>query len=133
MPLSAAKTNNGSHSKHRGPGLAVPEGESDEIAPRFLLLDPHNLRLLERRHDALQAVQAKIIGQHSVQNKLFEILREDPLLDVSALESSIIYNGFLKHEPLIVARYDGQYFLVLEGNRRLTAVKSIYATFGPNP
>src|SRR5947208_6819485 len=117
---------------HRGPDLEVPEGESDEIAPRFLLLDPHNLRLLERRHDDLQTVAATIIGQKSIQDRLFEAMLEDPIFDVASLERSIIYNGFLKHERLIVARYDGQYFLVLEGNRRLTAVKSIYLKFGPN-
>jgi hypothetical protein len=39
------------------------------------------------------------------------------------LATSIAYNSFLRHERLIVARFDGEHFLVLEGNRRLTAVK----------
>jgi hypothetical protein len=95
-----------------------------------LLLDPHNLRLLERGQDKLQHVPASIIGQKAVQDELFQTLLDDSLFDVPALERSIIYNGFLKHERLIVARYDGQHFLVLEGNRRLTAVKSIYLKFG---
>lgn len=87
--------------------------------------------MLERRHDELQSVSAEIIGQKSIQDQLFQTLLDDSLFDVVSLERSIIYNGFLKHERLIVARFDGQYFLVLEGNRRLTAVKSIYSKFGP--
>ena len=36
--------------------------------------------------------------------------------------------GFLKNDRLIVARYDGTRFLVLEGNRRLSAVRSLLKT-----
>ncbi len=42
------------------------------------------------------------------------------------LIGSIVENGFLPYEPLIV-RQDGQYFIVIEGNRRLAAVQSILA------
>lgn len=42
------------------------------------------------------------------------------------LVGSIIENGFLPYEPLIV-RKDGQHFTVIEGNRRLAAVRSILA------
>jgi hypothetical protein len=40
------------------------------------------------------------------------------------LVGSIVENGFLPYEPLIVREEDGQYF-VIEGNRRLAAVLSI--------
>jgi hypothetical protein len=42
------------------------------------------------------------------------------------LIGSIVENGFLPYEPLIV-RQDGQHFIVIEGNRRLAAVQSILA------
>lgn len=42
------------------------------------------------------------------------------------LVGSIVENGFLPYEPLIV-RQDGQHFIVIEGNRRLAAVQSILA------
>jgi len=42
------------------------------------------------------------------------------------LVGSIVENGFLPYEPLIV-RQDGQHFMVIEGNRRLAAVQSILA------
>ncbi len=44
----------------------------------------------------------------------------------SDLVGSIVENGFLPYEPLIV-RQDGQHFIVIEGNRRLAAVQSILA------
>src|ERR1700675_2153269 len=40
------------------------------------------------------------------------------------LVGSIVENGFLPYEPLIVREDDGEYF-VIEGNRRLAAVLSI--------
>lgn len=43
-------------------------------------------------------------------------------MDVSELVSSIAANGFFRHEPLIVAQERGKY-VVIEGNRRLAAVK----------
>ena len=114
-----------------GPPLHLPEGQSNEIEPRFLLLDPQNLRLLERSDAEIREVSAKLIGQKSVQQKLYETLWKDGLFDVKSLETSIAYNGFLKHERLIVARYDAEQFIVLEGNRRLTAVKHLFEEYGP--
>src|SRR6185295_19393170 len=75
---------------------------------------------------------ARLIGQASIQDKVFSIMRENPLFDVSSLVRSIEYNGFLKHEQLIIAPLDGEKSLVLEGNRRLTAVRTIFAKHGAN-
>lgn len=44
---------------------------------------------------------------------------------IDSLITSIRALGFLRNDLLIVARYDGSRFLVLEGNRRLSAVKLI--------
>jgi hypothetical protein len=113
-----------------GPPLRIPDGKSDDIEPKLLLLDPQNLRLLERAEEGIHNVQAKLIGQKSVQDRLYKAIWNDPLFDVSSLETSIASNGFLKHERLIVARYDGDKFLVLEGNRRLTAVRHLVEELG---
>ena len=51
-------------------------------------------------------------------------------MDIKSLAAFIAYNGFLKHERLIVARYDGGKYLVLEGNRRLTAVRYLIQRHG---
>ena len=113
-----------------GPQLDLPEGDSQTIQPSQLLLDPHNLRLLEQTRDSLATVKAPLIGQPAIQSKLYELICNTPRYDIDGLVNSITNNGFLKHERLIVAKYDGDKFLVLEGNRRLTAVRKIYATYG---
>ncbi len=113
-----------------GPQLRIPDGESKDIEPEFLLLDPENLRLLERVEGELSNVAVKLIGQKSIQDKLYHVISEDNLFDIKSLAASISYNGFLKHERLIVARYDGDKYLVLEGNRRLTAVRYLFEKHG---
>lgn len=49
-----------------GPQLRIPDGESQDIEPEFLLLDPENLRLLERADAELSNLSVKLIGQESV-------------------------------------------------------------------
>lgn len=119
-----AKTGAKQPTKTSGPGLALPDGESVEIAPDDLLLDPGNLRLFEVSA-GIASTQAKLIGQPSIQERIYNTIAETPRFDVSSLVTSILYNGFLKHERLIVARYDHARYLVLEGNRRLTSVRYI--------
>ena len=114
-----------------GPELRIPDGESQDIESRFLLLDPDNLRLLERADVELGKVPAKLIGQQSIQDKLYTILSEDSLFDIKSLAASIAHNGFLKHERLIVSKHDSDKYLVLEGNRRLTAVRYLVKEHGP--
>jgi len=109
-----------------GPQLGIPDGKSEDIEPENLLLDPDNLRLLERSEPSLTDIQVKLIGQKSIQDKLYNIINDYKLFNIDALAASIANNGFLKHERLIVAKYDGQKFLVLEGNRRLTAVRRLF-------
>lgn len=114
-----------------GPALNLPDGTSEEIEPSRLLLDPGNLRLLEKADRSVANVDVKLIGQKAIQEKLYSLIKDDPQFDIKSLESSIAYNGFLKHERLIVARYDGEKFLVLEGNRRVTTVRKLFEVHGP--
>lgn len=132
---SAAPTHSSNESSeqaptHTGPALSIPEGLSNDIAPVNLLLDPQNLRLLERT-GSNDSLSLELFGQITVQQKLYDIIKDDPRFDIRALAESIANNGFLKHERLIVARFDGNKFLVLEGNRRLTAVRSLFEKHGP--
>src|SRR5205823_4720250 len=113
-----------------GPKLQIPAGESRDIEPSRLLLDPHNLRLFELTAE-VGDINAKLLGQKAVQDKLFRTLLNYPLFDVKSLEISIAQNGFLRHEPLIVAPYDPEKSLVLEGNRRLTAIRDLFKQYGP--
>ncbi|MDO3517750.1 hypothetical protein [Ralstonia pseudosolanacearum] len=105
--------------------MNLPEGDSLELQPSQLLLDPQNLRLLERLGETFKDLSVRLFGQPSIQNKLYDIINGEPRFDIGSLAASIANNGFLKHERLIVAKYDGERYLVLEGNRRLTAVRKL--------
>jgi len=57
------------------------------------------------------------------QDKLQELLMEDPHF-AGLLIESLVANGFIEYEPLVV-RQSGSKYMVIEGNRRLAAVKHI--------
>ncbi|WP_127646221.1 hypothetical protein [Pseudomonas putida] len=135
VPTKKAKNSpseKGRETELKGPALNLPEGSSQEIEPSRLLLDPHNLRLLERVGDIYKILDVKLFGQPAIQDKLYGVVNGEPRFDIESLATSIENNGFLKHERLIVAKYDGDKFLVLEGNRRVTAVRRLFNDSGPN-
>jgi ParB-like nuclease domain len=91
----------------------VPDVQS--LPTRSLLFDPENPRLkVDRPDDASQL-------------ELFAMLWQDFAVD--ELVSSIAANGFFQYEP-IFAYADGPNYVVIEGNRRLAAVKALTGEFG---
>lgn len=58
MPKTTGKKTSATVS---GPPLELPNGESADIDPHALLLDPQNLRLLERTDDSIAKVGVKLI------------------------------------------------------------------------
>jgi hypothetical protein len=60
------------------------------------------------------------VMQHDSDDEIMKILWD--AMDVRELVQSIAASGFFKHEPLIVAEEKGKH-VVIEGNRRLAAVK----------
>lgn len=81
--------------------------EETRIPYDQLLLDPENPRLPEEL-------------QGSTQPKILEYLYANTVLE--ELARSYLNNGFFQHEHLIVTPDNGSY-VVLEGNRRLAALK----------
>ncbi len=74
-----------------------------------LLLDPENPRLVEHTGNSPLS-----------QSQLLKILWENMAVDELAL--SIKASGYFEYEPLFVVP-EGKFFVVIEGNRRLAAVK----------
>ncbi len=108
--------------------LNKPSGKDDEISPRDLLLDSGNLRLLEHVAPDLLETPADQIGTSPIQERLLSTFKDEPRFKLEALIASISSLGFLKNDRLIVARYDGSRFIVLEGNRRLSSVKLLLSS-----
>jgi hypothetical protein len=79
-----------------------------KVPTKFLDFDPHNPRLIE---DGIKEPNAA---------QIIQVLAEGS--DLSELVASIAANGYIDIEPLIVQR-TGRQFRVLEGNRRLAAIR----------
>ncbi len=86
--------------------------EIKEIAVSDLSFDRNNPRLVEFTE----------IKPDTTEEKIIEILWD--AMDVRELVMSIAASGFFEHEPLIVSQ-ETEESIVIEGNRRLAAVKVI--------
>jgi hypothetical protein len=82
------------------------------IEPKNIEFDPANPRF------------GKAGNKPKSQPELYDLLLQDPH-NATALVDSFVENGYVAYEPLIVKSGKPGKFLVLEGNRRLAAVKYI--------
>src|ERR1700738_2224631 len=91
--------------------------EFTEVDAAQLLFDPGNPRFGGKSG---QYTLTEIEGQ---QARIQDILEGDPHYALRLLES-FRKNGFIRYEPLVVRRM-GDKYVVIEGNRRLAAVRHI--------
>ncbi|WP_162149153.1 ParB/Srx family N-terminal domain-containing protein, partial [Asticcacaulis benevestitus] len=83
-----------------------------KISTDELRLDPRNPRLYN----------GKSFNDNSEEHELVKALSDHA--DLDELIKSISENGYLSIEPLVIIKYKGDdKFTVLEGNRRLAALK----------
>jgi hypothetical protein len=95
----------------QGPDIATaPNGGYERIEVGKLLLDPHNPRLAEIG-----------VARGASQFDLLKALWEE--MAVEELAMSIAYSGYFDYEPLFIEKAKDGNFVVIEGNRRLAAVK----------
>ena len=87
---------------------SVPFKENCPVPVEWLVLDRRNPRLISTDQEASDE---KIIAQLFKGEELSELLQ------------SISANGYLDIEPLIVMKIDDSALIVLEGNRRLAAIR----------
>ena len=97
--------------------------QPQDIGISKLLLDPNNYRFLDRRKFKKKATTR--FHEDSVQRATCEFLEQSYQLD--ELKQSILTNGYVPMERVIVVPYPAKpgLFLVVEGNRRVAALKSI--------
>lgn len=65
-------------------------------------------------------------GEHLTQDALQTILENEPHIALELVDS-FLENGFIDYEPLVVRRRPGGGYRVVEGNRRLAAIRHIRA------
>ncbi|WP_143738269.1 hypothetical protein [Erythrobacter colymbi] len=103
--------------------------EAKTVRPEQLLLDPNNYRF----HDlnGYRPVSRARYAEQGVQDRALQFLRDTASFDLNALRDSIISNGFVPFEQIVVETYDGEgdnaRYVVVEGNRRTAAIKTILA------
>ena len=101
--------------------------EARKIKPDDLLLDPNNYRF----HDitGYRPVNKLRYAEEGVQERALDLLTSTPGFELGALRDSIVSNGFVPFEQIVVERYapvkDSEKFLVVEGNRRVAAIKTL--------
>lgn len=90
-----------------------------------LLLDPNNYRFLDV--PGYRRVDKRRYHEPSVQKRAYEILWGERGEDLSPLKKSIIANGYVPLEALVVRPHESQEntFVAIEGNRRIAAMQWI--------
>ena len=99
------------------------------LRPGQLLLDPNNYRF----HDLRGYKEVKIRTRYSetgVQSRAQSLLEDNPTFDLRPLKDSIRTNGYIPIEQIVVVSFADinntePLFLVIEGNRRVAAIKSL--------
>lgn len=86
-----------------------------------ILLDPNNPRFADVSDDALNIDKSRF-SEEAIQSAAYEKMT-NPKFDIITLANSISTVGFIPVDSIVVARLTEKYFYVIEGNRRITAIK----------
>lgn len=93
-----------------------------------LILDPNNPRFSKNEHDLIQ--NEKMFADPDVQSETLAKMVSDNEFDVTGLEKSIKSNGFVSIVQPLLVRKIGDKYLVIEGNRRTSALKQLRRKHG---
>lgn len=101
---------------------------SFNLSPDQLLLDPNNYRFLDAEGYKPVTQRARY-PEPGVQERALNILVSNSSFELSALRDSILSNGFVPFEQIVVERFDQEsdppLYLVIEGNRRTASIKTL--------
>jgi hypothetical protein len=105
------------------------ELKSYRITHDKLLLDPNNYRFHDL-DDYKPVTNAKRYGESGVQERARYLLESTESFELEPLKESIRTNGYVPLEQIVVEGFDvdengSRRYLVIEGNRRVAAVRSL--------
>ncbi len=92
-----------------------------EVDFENLYLDPNNLRFAHFEFGSKKTPQDKITDP-AVQENAFEKLKSNEF-QIRSLRDSILEVGFLPVDRIVVSKIEDDNYVVIEGNRRLAALK----------
>lgn len=88
---------------------------------KTLFLDPNNYRFIDK-NDYAQCSDEEIADK-KIQDRTFELLRGKNNSNISDLLASFKQNGYVPVDQIQVRKIGHQKYLVIEGNRRIAALK----------
>jgi hypothetical protein len=101
----------------------IPNLIKCSVEPEKLILDPNNPRLITRDDDIFEEAEALDRHDNTIY-KMRDIEGKDSYR-IKELESSIKQNGWWPIDFIFVKKFDDKRYIVLEGNRRVTAIRNI--------
>ncbi len=104
-----------------------PGANSRKISLRNLYLDPNNFRLI---HETDQVnVPDEKVKERDVANRTYRLIVGDKNQNVQDLVESFKSNGYLPVDQIQVRELKGGGFVVVEGNRRVAALKLLSSEY----
>ena len=94
-----------------------------KISPNKLYLDHKNPRFKGEKGYNISEGSNPV--DRRVQDNIFDFLVKNRKYDISELKNSILRVGFLKMDRIVVRKINESAYVVLEGNRRVAAIKWI--------
>ena len=94
------------------PASSEPSVKYTRLEQRLLHFDPTNPRF------------ARPDGSFATEDQIQSLLEKEPHVALELVDS-FLENGYIAYEPLVVRERDAGGFLVVEGNRRLAAIRHI--------
>ncbi|MEW6532035.1 MAG: ParB N-terminal domain-containing protein [Thermodesulfobacteriota bacterium] len=98
--------------------------KSMELSPDVLYLDIYNPRLIGKENEIRIAKDVDPTDE-KVQERVRKYIEDN--FDTADLKDSIEQVGFLKMDRIVVRKHGDDAYVVIEGNRRLAAIKSLLA------
>ncbi|ATG76176.1 ParB/Srx family N-terminal domain-containing protein [Pseudoalteromonas sp. 1_2015MBL_MicDiv] len=91
-------------------------------------LDPNNFRL--HGHSKYRKVENANFSNHMVQKRTMDMITEGERNEgIKDLLDSFKSNGFLKIDNILVKKLDDDKYIVIEGNRRVAALKTLITQY----
>lgn len=105
----------------------IPKLNRIRVSPDKLILDPNNPRLISRLED-------RVKDENMLDMTVLENTRKrmeggsDDVFQIKELERSIRTNGWQPIDSIFVHKCDDTRYIVLEGNRRATAIRNLLSS-----
>lgn len=104
----------------------LPKLKKISVDPQSLYLDPNNPRFITKKSDIVK--EEKFLDSNIIINtnrKMYDVKGKKDVYNIKQIIDSILANGWQPVDFIFVRAFDEGRYVVLEGNRRVTAIHAI--------